>query len=99
MPVASFRLSAEPLLLQIPYLTFWEVVHYWFHAACEVLVANDYTRKIGQWRGIAFFIAGACCVGAGVDADISLDGIAAGDVVVLVVDCHTRAYVRNKDIL
>ncbi|CAN0135505.1 unnamed protein product, partial [Hapterophycus canaliculatus] len=32
---------------QIPYLTFWEVVHYWFHAACEVLVANDYTRKIG----------------------------------------------------
>jgi len=33
---------------QIPYLTFWEVVHYWFHAACEVLVANDYTRKIGE---------------------------------------------------
>ena len=33
---------------QIPYLTFWEVVHYWFHAACEVLVANDYTRKIGK---------------------------------------------------
>eukprot|EP00904_Undaria_pinnatifida_P014079 jgi/Undpi1/9801/HiC_scaffold_27.g12255.m1 len=32
---------------EIPYLTFWEVVHYWFHAACEVLVANDYTRKIG----------------------------------------------------
>ena len=34
--------------MQIPYLTFWEVVHYWFHAACEVLVANDYTRKIGE---------------------------------------------------
>lgn len=39
-----------PPRLQIPYLTFWEVVHYWFHAACEVLVANDYTRKIGKTR-------------------------------------------------
>jgi hypothetical protein len=34
-----------------PSLTVWEMLHYWFHAACEVLVANDFTLQLGGGPG------------------------------------------------